>query len=411
MAILWAQAASSADAGLLPILVAVAGLFLLALGFISLLLVSQRRIMRAARAREQAQRNLLEAAAVGRLLLWTADPVSGTFTTGGSAETLFGCSPGTLEDLLGLVLPEDVPRARALLQKARPEDSAILGVRMRHRDGPVLETRWQVRRREGRLEGVLRDNTRESQLQAQLIQSQKLEAVGTLVSGVSHEFGNLLASIEACVDLLATSPALRGGEAEAAHHIQDAALRGRELIRRLMVFTRRGLGEIRLEPPGPMLLELQRLLAPLLGRRVHLEVEAEEGLPPHPMNRTQILQGLLNLCLNAKDAMPQGGSVWLRARRGHEPPGSLVLEVADQGPGVPPELRQRIFEPFFTTKEPGKGTGLGLAMTQRIVIAHGGSLTCESGPEGGALFRLVLPAEVIPPEDPGQDLLPSTPSP
>ena len=379
-------AAGSPAAGLLPILTAIGGLFVLALGFIGLLLFSQRRVMEAARARGEAQKRLLEAAAAGNLVLWTADAAGEALVVGGSAETLFGVRPESLEGLLELLLPADQPAARALLAEVLHRERPPRTLRMRHREGRVLETQWQARHRDGRLEGVIRDITKESQLQAQLIQSQKLEAVGTLVSGVSHEFGNLLATVDACVEALVQSERLDAEEAEAARHIQDAALRGKDLIRQLMAFTRRGLGEVRPERPRQLLEELARLLGPLFGRRIQVEVEADAELPAHPMNRAQILQALLNLCINAKDAMPTGGRIQLRARRDGE---ALVMEVEDQGPGVPAELRARIFEPFFTTKEAGKGTGLGLAMTLSIVQAHGGTLACDQGE--GALFRMVLP--------------------
>ena len=187
------QLASSPDssaAGLLPILAAIGGLFLLALGFIALLLFSQRRVVDAARARSEAQKRLLEAAAAGSLVLWTADAAGEALVVGGSAETLFGVRPESLEGLLELLLAAEVPAARALLAEVLQRERPPQVFRMRHRDG--------------RLEGVIRDITKESQLQAQLIQSQKLEAVGTLVSGVSHEFGNLLSTVDACVGLLVT---------------------------------------------------------------------------------------------------------------------------------------------------------------------------------------------------------------
>jgi signal transduction histidine kinase len=386
-----ASSQGSPAAGLLPILAAIGGLFVLALGFIALLLFSQRRLVEAARARSEAQKRLLEAAAAGNLVLWTADATAKALEIGGSAETLFGVRPESLEGLLDLV--QEGPAVRALLEDVVHTERPPQVFRMRHRTGRMLETQWQVRHREGHLEGVIRDITRESQLQAQLIQSQKLEAVGTLVSGVSHEFGNLLATVDACVGLLVPSGRLSPDEAEAARHIQDAALRGKDLIRQLMTFTRRGLGEVRPEPPQLLLEELQRLLGPLFGRRIQVEVEADPALPPHPMNRAQILQALLNLCLNARDAMPNGGRIRLRARSESE---ALILEVEDQGPGILPELRARIFEPFFTTKEAGKGTGLGLAMTLSIVQAHGGTIACDQGEGGGALFRMVFPPGPFP---------------
>lgn len=383
----------SADAGLSVVLLGIAGLSLLAVGFIGAVVLHHRSRVSAERERVRIQALLLQAARAGGLALWAWEAGPDRLTLSDSAAEVLGAVPLGLDGLLALLDPASAAQVRAWIL----EGGETLALRDHvHRDGAVWDTQWELRRSPGRLEGVIRDVREETRLQAELLQSQKQEALGTLVGGVSHEFGNLLMTVEACVEGLVRDESLPQEQRQASLLIEDAAVRGKELIRQLMAFARRGPGEVRPQDPRHLLEELARMLGPLFGRRVPLEVEALEpdlpALEPCPMNRAQVLQALLNLCLNARDAMPEGGRIRLRARRiGSGEGRRLALEVEDQGPGVAPEIQARIFEPFFTTKEAGRGTGLGLAVTHSIVEAHGGALQCESPAGGGALFRICLP--------------------
>jgi signal transduction histidine kinase/ActR/RegA family two-component response regulator len=261
---------------------------------------------------------------------------------------------------------------------------------------------------------LVRDVTEHRRLEEQLRQSQKMEAVGQLAGGIAHDFNNLLCIITGHIDL-----ARRASAAEAAPLLvaaERAAGRAAELTAKLLGFARRS--QLQLGPVG--LADVSREVAVLLHRtidpRIALEVTAAEGLWTVAADAGQMHQVLMNLCVNARDAMPKGGTLRIdltnvtRERR----PGSKVgpeaarpaafvrLTVSDTGCGIPAELRARIFEPFFTTKPVGQGTGLGLAMVYGIVKQHHGWVECDSRPGRGTRFDVFLPrlvgaAEPAPP--------------
>jgi PAS domain S-box-containing protein len=235
-------------------------------------------------------------------------------------------------------------------------------------------------------------------LQAELLQAQKMEAVGTLAGGISHDFNNLLQSIRGHAELIA----LRYGRGEDSgsevEAIVRAADRGERLVRQLLTFSKK-------VEPEPQLLELNRhimecvdLLRRTLPKMIRIEVDLAEGLLPIQADPVQIEQVLVNLALNARDAMPDGGELVIRTR--NEPfvgdgtaegPG-VVVEVSDTGHGMDEHVCAHMFEPFFTTKGPDRGTGLGLAIVYGIVTHHCGTITCDSDPSRGSTFRMSLPA-------------------
>lgn len=237
--------------------------------------------------------------------------------------------------------------------------------------------------------GVVRDVTREMALAEQLQVEERMRALGHLAGGVAHDFNNLLQAMLGAVELLrrkgADAGAVKRGTAELDAHVH----RGTALTRQLLLFSRS-------ETPKRVRLDLNDIIRRtngLMRRLVRENIRFAEHLAEEPIpvlaDRGQIEQLLSNLVVNASDAMPEGGDLLIRS--GHDETGDAWLEVRDSGCGVPPEIQDRIFEPFFTTKGPGSGTGLGLSVVREIVTSHDGRIELESGPVGGATFRVFLP--------------------
>jgi PAS domain S-box-containing protein len=235
---------------------------------------------------------------------------------------------------------------------------------------------------------VVRDTSERRRLEERLRQSQKLEAVGRLASGVAHDFNNLLQSVVSAVGLLRA----RGDDPEArdraAATLDAQVASGAALTRQLALIARHE--RLSSEPLdlNDIVVEIGDFLRRVMHENVRLEVERTAGTLPVFGDRDRLEQCLINLVANASDAMPAGGRAVIRTGR----EGTAVwFEVSDQGPGIPPALRERIFEPFFTTKEGGQHAGLGLTVVQRIVEEHAGQITVASQPDSGTVVRVVLP--------------------
>jgi len=266
---------------------------------------------------------------------------------------------------------------------------------------------------------VVRDiterRTREAeraQLEAQLRQAQKMEAIGQLTGGIAHDFNNILQGVLGNLVMAeerqeALADAKLGRYLERAH---AASQRARDLIQQMLTFSRGSNGERRLATASALIDDATRLLRPTLPATIELETSLAEGLPGALLDTLQFEQVLLNLCINARDAMQGVGQLTLSARFGEhagaycascrQPVGGRYLEIAvhDSGPGVPPQVRERMFDPFFSTKEVGKGSGMGLAMVHGIVHQHGGHVLVDSAPGAGTTFRVLIP----PAESPAQ---------
>jgi hypothetical protein len=252
--------------------------------------------------------------------------------------------------------------------------------------------------------GIFWDVTEQRNLEAQLRQAHKMEAVGQLAGGIAHDFNNLLTGIIgnlalALADLPASHPTR-----ELLTNAETAAVRAAELTRQLLGFSRRTPLLSRPLNLNTVLDETLRLIRRTFDPRIEVRVVCEPKLAAIQADAAQMGQVLMNLCLNARDAMPQGGILTLETANVHLDseaaaktlegrPGDFVrLQVTDTGCGMPPEVRERIFEPFFTTKEQGKGTGLGLAMVFGILKQHQGWIECESEVGQGTTFEVFLPA-------------------
>jgi PAS domain S-box-containing protein len=272
----------------------------------------------------------------------------------------------------------------------------------------VVESRWS--RVTGAADGpaqvllINTDVTEQKKLEAQLLRAQRLESIGTLSGGVAHDLNNVFSPI------LGSANLLRAQVRDPAHQelvvaIEAGAKHGAALVQQLLAFARGADGpQVELHP-NQLLADLASFLRRMLPRPIQLVVENPPGLWPVRGNGTQVSQVLINLCLNARDAMPTGGCLEIaacnvtvgaeavRANAEARPGPHLCLTVRDTGSGIAPEVLPKIFDPFFTTKALGKGSGLGLASVRGIVKGHAGLLQVESEPGCGTTFRIYLPAQ------------------
>lgn len=231
----------------------------------------------------------------------------------------------------------------------------------------------------------------------QLLQFQKMEAVGRLAGGVAHDFNNILMVIMGYAQLLQMQIPEGDPNREAVDEILKAGERATKLTAQLLTFGRRQSSEPRILSLNDLIANVEKMLKRMIGEDVKMEGDLAPNLWSVRIDPIQAEQVLMNLAINARDAMPKGGKLTIRSRNDRVavddtlPPGEYVaLEVEDTGSGIPPEVLPHIFEPFFTTKEKGKGTGLGLATVYGIVQQHAGSISAESRP-GRTLFRIRLP--------------------
>jgi len=251
---------------------------------------------------------------------------------------------------------------------------------------------------------VLHDATQLKSLEVQFAQSQKMQAIGQLAGGVAHDFNNLLTAISGHCDLLLLRHDQDDGDYADLMQISQNANRAAALVGQLLAFSRKQTLRPEVMDLREMLLDLTHLLNRLVGERISLSLRHDPDLWSVRADRRQLEQVLMNLVVNARDAMPDGGEIRivtanrrlgapLERDRAVVAPGRYVeLSVADEGVGIPPEHLGKVFEPFFTTKRPGEGTGLGLSTVYGIMKQTGGFIFADSAPGRGTCFQLLLPA-------------------
>jgi nitrogen-specific signal transduction histidine kinase len=250
---------------------------------------------------------------------------------------------------------------------------------------------------------VMRDVTERRQLEEQLRQAQKMEAIGRLAGGVAHDFNNLMTTVLASSDLALGQVPVDHPARPDLDEIRHAAIRAAALTGQLLAFSRKQVVEPRVLELGRVVEDTVRMLARLVGERIRVVTTIDPELGNVRADRAQLEQVLLNLAVNARDAMPDGGTLTIEARNVVLPAPQqtpfmdvpagryALLAVGDTGHGMDEETVHRVFEPFFTTKERGKGTGLGLASVYGTIRQSGGCITVESGPGLGARFVIYLP--------------------
>ncbi|MDR3763731.1 MAG: PAS domain S-box protein [Acidobacteriota bacterium] len=239
---------------------------------------------------------------------------------------------------------------------------------------------------------VKRDITVETDLQEKLNQSQKMEAIGRLAGGVAHDFNNMLMVINSYTELLASSLDEGDSRRRYTEKIHRAADRSAGLTRQLLAFGRKQSGNLAVLDCNAILGELSGMVQRLVSEKIEVRCKLTPGLLHIKADADQLMQVMLNLCVNARDAMPAGGVLTMSSRNCEDEAGFIELAVSDTGVGIPEEARTKLFEPFYTTKPQGKGTGLGLAIVYGIVQQLGGYIRVESEPAKGATFRVFLPS-------------------
>jgi PAS domain S-box-containing protein len=281
--------------------------------------------------------------------------------------------------------------------------------------GPTGDSRWEsiqvsaIRNPAGAVTNFLmlrEEITERKTLESQLRQAQKLESIGTLAGGIAHDFNNLLSIINGYAELMLSRPDNDERATRFLGEIFKAGQRAVGLVRQILTFSRKV--ETLLAPLdlNQLLRELAGMLQETFPRTIVFDFRLAPDLPELLADQNQVQQILMNLCVNARDAMPQGGTLTLAtdqvagrdlARLGGDPARSYqCVRVTDTGVGIPPAVLQRIFEPFFTTKEKGSGTGLGLAVVEGIVSRHSGLIDVRSIPGEGSSFFIYLPETALP---------------
>ncbi|HEX8836524.1 MAG TPA: PAS domain S-box protein [Candidatus Acidoferrum sp.] len=327
-------------------------------------------------------------------------------------ETIFGYSPeewlAGSENWTHLVVEEDHPLIEAAEENCMRARRFQAEYRLRRKDGRVIwvsDNAVFVPGSESHplMEGIIVDITERRVLEDQLQQARRMEAVGRLAGGVAHDFNNLLTIIKGYVELalnrIAGQPELRGN----IQQIADAAERAVTLVRQLLAFSRKQVLKPKVLDLNGIVLNMDKMVRRLMNENIEMRTSVEKNLGAVKADPGQIEQVILNLIVNARDAMPDGGKLWIETRnvelqsgiandQAYIKPGPyVVLGVRDTGVGIGSETLPHIFEPFYTTKESGRGTGLGLSTVYGIVKQSGGHISVDSELRKGTTFKVYLP--------------------
>lgn len=264
----------------------------------------------------------------------------------------------------------------------------------------VISRRTQLRDSGGKPAGILNINTditEQKKLEHQFLRAQRMECVGALAGGIAHDLNNMLAPIVMAAEMLKEN--VRSEDEKLVELVATSANRGAELVRQILAFARGTSKSDTIFNLGHLISDVEKVLKATLPAGIKIESKWPRKLENILGDPTQIHQVLMNLCINARDAMPNGGRLTISAGAvsGEEGAGWIWVRVEDTGMGIPEALLGKIFEPFFTTKDPGKGTGLGLATVKKIIAGHQGRIEVSSVPGSGTKFTMYLPAAVAAP--------------
>ena len=326
---------------------------------------------------------------------------------------LFGYS--SKEELLAIDIANDLyfnPEDRKIFENMLYQNGFVKDyqILMKRKDGKkltILSTSSIVRDELGAVKayrGIMHDVTEHKNLEQQLLQAQKMQAVGQLAGGIAHDFNNLLTAIIGYSDLELTKLPEDTVTAKNIKIIRDAGEKAASLVRQILAFSRKQVLEMSILNLNMIVEDMGKLLTRTIGENIALELNIKTQVKNIMADPGQIGQILLNLAINARDAMPSGGRLsigtsdvcldedFIKTRQGVAAGNYVLLSVTDTGYGMGREMQDRIFEPFFTTKEPGKGTGLGLSTVYGIVQQHNGCIWLYSEEGKGSTFRIYLPA-------------------
>jgi PAS domain S-box-containing protein len=335
-----------------------------------------------------------------------------------SVDRLFGQTPASIFDF---VHPEDLEPGRCWWQQVLAGDAARLRWRVRAANGEWrwMETDGTVVPFNGtpHVLTVCRDITERMRLEDQFRQAQKMEAVGLLAAGVAHDFNNLLTIISGYTEILLTEVHPADAMREMISQIRQAGEHASSLTRQLLAFSRRTMVEPRVLDVNEYVRDTEKMVRRVIGEDVQLTTNLDPALEAVKVDPGQLGQIIMNLAVNARDAMPTGGHLTIEtsnvtlneiaaaATPTPKPGHYVLLAVSDSGMGMTPDVKARLFEPFFTTKALGKGTGLGLATVYSIVQQSAGFIAVHSEPERGTVFQIYFPvaAPTAPPTHSGID--------
>ena len=335
----------------------------------------------------------------GRAKLLLVSP-SVTRILGWSADEMIGGNPSDF------MVPEDLEAARQAFKQARGgQPISNFRSRYRHKDGRIVSLLWMGMWSEvdHRYYMVGRDMTDMDRTEAQLHEAQKMEAVGRLTGGVAHDFNNILMVIMANIDELADDARLPPDLGKRIKRIANATQRASDLTRQLLAFARRQALRPEWTDVNELVSATTGLMRRALGEAVQIESRLADGIWPVEVDRGQLQSALVNICINARDAMPEGGRLLVEtgnvvfdadyARRNPDAAAGehVLIAITDSGTGMAPEVLDRVFEPFFTTKETGRGTGLGLSMVYGFVRQSRGHVKISSEVGHGTSVRIHLP--------------------
>nr|USU32370.1 ATP-binding protein [Methylobacterium sp. OTU13CASTA1] len=380
----------------------------------------ERRVAQRTREVDAARETLLFALDSAGMGSWDLDLVSDTARRSGRHDAIFGYDEPVASwgraDILGHTVPED----RALLEAAfaRAVGTGMLDVecRIRRPDGAIRWISAKGRAEYGRdgkpirMAGIVMDRTDQRVTEDALRQAQKMEAIGQLTGGVAHDFNNLLTVIVGGLDMVIRKPENTERVVRLAEAAMGAARRGEQLTQQLLAFSRRQMLRPQTLNPNRLLLDFRPLAERAAGGAVEVAFNLDPAIDPIRIDPAQFEAAVLNLVVNARDAMEDGSRaarIGVRSRNVRldtaavadkgVPPGDYVeVSVTDTGTGIPPETLARVFEPFFTTKEVGKGTGLGLSQVYGFTRSAGGYVGIESEVGAGTTFRLLIPRSADP---------------
>jgi len=363
--------------------------------------LERNRRQKSADEQIKAQAQLLDLATDAILVLDTQDTI--LFWNDG-AERLYGYSRDEAKGQKASDLIYRQPPASYLEAKSatlsKKEWHGELEQVTKAKQNVVVASRWTlVTDPNGEPDRILTINTDVTEnrlLQKQFLRAQRLESIGTLASGIAHDLNNILAPIYMATEILRGED-LKPDSAAMVDVIQRSAQRGAEIVKQVLTFVRGKEGKKVPLNLVHLLKDICKVAQETFPKNIQTKLRSDADLSPVMADSTQLHQVLMNLCINARDAMPTGGNLIISARNAPNRPDEtpmVLVQVEDSGTGIPQELQEKIFDPFFTTKEPGKGTGLGLSTSVGIVKSHGGTIQVESELGKGTVFKILLPAHV-----------------